>query len=59
MLPNQLRQHNPDHNAVLVEHFLNVPVAQGKSVVKPESVLDDGHREAVAVGFQISHDGLA
>ena len=44
-----------DHNAAHVEQFLNIPVTQGKSVVKPDSVLDDGHGEAVAVRFRVSH----
>ena len=57
-----------DLNAALVESFLNIPVAtkrphgrcsgqeaQGKSVIQPESVLDDGHRKAVAGGFRVSH----
>ena len=35
-----------DLNATLVEQFLHVPVTQGKAVVRPDDVLDDGHREA-------------
>jgi hypothetical protein len=35
-----------DHNAALVQQFLNIALAQGKPVVEPEGVLDDDHREA-------------
>ena len=38
---------------------MNIPIAQQKSVVKPESVLDDDHRTAVAIGFGVSHGGSA
>jgi len=44
-----------DLNAVLVQHFLNIPVTQRKSMIQPKSVLDDGHQEAVAIGFRVSH----
>lgn len=44
-----------DHNAALVEHFLNIPVAQREAVIQPNGVLDDGHREPVAVRFRVSH----
>jgi hypothetical protein len=42
-------------NAALVEQFLHVSVAQGKAVVEPNGLLDDGHRETVAVGLGVSH----
>lgn len=44
-----------DHNAALVQQFLDVPVTQGKAIVQPNRVLDDGHRETVARGFRVSH----
>jgi len=44
-----------DLDAALVQQFLDVPIAQGKAVVKPHGVLDDRHREAVAVGRSIGH----
>ena len=46
-------------NAALVEHFLHVAVTQGKAVVQPNGVLNDGHGESVAVGFRVGHGGLA
>ena len=48
-----------DLDAALIEQFLNIPVTQGKSVVEPDSVPDDGHWEAVAVGFRVGHGGSA
>ena len=48
-----------DLNAALVEQFLNVSVAQGKAVIQPNRVLDDCHRETVAIGFRVSHGGSA
>jgi len=41
------------------EHFLHVPVTQGKSVVQPEGVLGNDYGEAVAVGLGVGHGGLA
>jgi len=38
-----------DLNTALVKQFLHVPVAQWKAVVQPNRVLNDGHRETVAV----------
>jgi len=46
-------------NAALVEQFLYVSVTQGKAVVEPNGVLDDGHRETVAVGLGVGHGQLA
>ncbi|GAA3999050.1 hypothetical protein GCM10022631_07350 [Deinococcus rubellus] len=46
-------------DAALVQQFLNVPVTQGKTVVEPDGVLNDGHRESVAVGFRVCHCGSA
>ena len=42
-------------NAALVQQFLHVSVTQGKAVVEPNGVLDDGHGETVAVGLGIGH----
>jgi len=49
----------PDLNAALVEQFLHVSVTEGKSVVEPDGVLDDGHWKAVAVGLGVGHGGSA
>jgi hypothetical protein len=59
-------------NAALVEQFLDVPVAakrphgrcsgqeaQWEAVIEPDGVLDDGHRESVAVRLGVSHNGSA
>jgi hypothetical protein len=48
-----------DLNAVLVQQFLHVSVTQGKAVVEPDGLLDDGHRETVAVGLGVGHGGSA
>jgi len=48
-----------DLNAALVQQFLNVSVAQWKSVVAPNGVLDDGHGESVAVRLGVSRSGSA
>jgi hypothetical protein len=42
-------------SAALVQQFLDVPVTQRKAVVKPNSLLDDEHRETVAVRLCIGH----
>jgi hypothetical protein len=42
-------------NAALVQQFLDVSVTQRKAVVKPSSLLDDEHRETVAVRLCIGH----
>jgi len=46
-----------DHNAALVEQFLNISVTEGKPVVQPDGVLDDRHGKAVAVGRSFGHGG--
>jgi len=46
-------------NAALVEQFLHVPVTQWKVVVEPDSVLDDGHKRAVAIWLSVGHGGSA
>jgi hypothetical protein len=38
-----------DHNAALVEQFLNISVTEGKPVVQPDGMLDDRHGKTVAV----------
>ncbi|MGY2894375.1 hypothetical protein [Deinococcus sp. UYEF24] len=48
-----------DLNAALMQQFLHVSVTQGKAVVEPNSLLDDSHRETVAIGFPVSHGGSA
>ena len=40
-------------NAALVQQFLHVSVTQGKAVIEPNGVLDDGHGETVAVGLGV------
>ena len=42
-------------NAAPVQQFLHVSVAQRKAVVEPDSVLDDDHRETVAVWLGVGH----
>ena len=42
-------------NAALMQQFLDSPVTQRKAVVQPDRVLDDGHRETVAVGLGVGH----
>ena len=44
-----------DHNAALVQQFLNIPVTEGETVVQPNGVLNDGHWETVAVRHCIGH----
>jgi len=44
-----------DLNAALVQQFLYVPVAQGKAVVQPNGVLDDGYGETVAIRLGVGH----
>jgi len=48
-----------DLNTALVKQFLHVPVAQWKAMVQPNRVLNDGHRETVAVQLQVGHSGSA
>ena len=44
-----------DLNAALVEQFLDIAVTEGEAVVQPDGVLNDGHRETMAVGFRVGH----
>ena len=46
-----------DHDAALVQQFLDVSRAEGKSVIQPDGLLDDGHGETVAVGLRVGHGG--
>jgi len=39
----------------LLKQFLNITLAQREVVIKPEGVLDDAQRKAVAIGLAISH----
>ena len=48
-----------DMNAALVQQFLDISVAERKMVVQPDRVLDDRHRETVAVRLGIGHVGSA
>ena len=38
---------------------MNIPVAQRKTVIEPDGVLDDTHRETVAVILRVGHGGSA
>jgi hypothetical protein len=42
-------------NAAPVQQFLDVSETQWEAVVQLDGVLDDGHRESVAVGLGIVH----
>ena len=44
-----------DLYAVLVEQFLHITLAERKTMVRPNGVLDDAERETVAVWPAISH----
>lgn len=44
-----------DGNAALVQQFLDVTLAQGKTVVKPDGVLDNAQRKTVSVRLAVSH----
>ena len=46
-----------DLNAALVQQFLDIPITQREAVIKPSGVLDDGHRESVAVRLGVGHGG--
>ena len=48
-----------DLNAALVQQFLDISIAERKMVIQPDGVLDDRHREAVAVRLGIGHVGSA
>ena len=48
-----------DLNAALVQQFLHASVTQGKAVVEPNCVLDDGHGKTVAVRLGLGHGGSA
>jgi len=48
-----------DLNAALVKPFLDVSGTQGEAVVHPDCMLDDGHRESVAVGPEVGHERSA
>jgi len=42
-------------NAMLLEQFLDVTLAQRKAVIEPECVLDDAQRKSMAIGLAVSH----
>ena len=48
-----------DLDAALVQQFLDISVAERKMVVQPDRVLDDRHRETMAVRLGIGHVGSA
>jgi len=48
-----------DLNPALMEQFLHVTVNQGEAVIKPNGMLNDDHRESVAVRLGVGHDGSA
>jgi len=48
-----------DHHAALVEQFLDVPVTQCEAMIEPDRMLDDGHRETVAVRLGVGHGASA
>jgi HAMP domain-containing protein/signal transduction histidine kinase/CheY-like chemotaxis protein len=48
-----------DHDAALVQQFLDIPVAEREAVVEPNGLLDDGYRETVAVWLGVGHEQLA
>lgn len=48
-----------DLSAALIEQCLHVSVTQGKAVVEPNRVLDNAHRESVAVRLDAHHGGSA
>ena len=48
-----------DLDAALVQQFLDISVAERKMVVQSDRVLDDRHRETVAVGLGVGHEQSA
>lgn len=48
-----------DINAALGKQFLDVAVTQGKAVVQPDGMLNDGHWELMAVRLGVGHGGSA
>jgi len=48
-----------DLDAVLIQQFLHIAVAQRETVVQPNGVLDDGYWKAVAVRSRVDHGGSA
>jgi len=44
-----------DLNAALVQQFLDIALAEGKQVVKPEGMLNDAERKTVAARLAVSH----
>jgi len=44
-----------DLDPALLEHFLNITLAEREAVIEPKSVLDDAQRKPVAVRLTISH----
>jgi len=44
-----------DLETAFLEHFLDLTLAEGESMLQPERVLDDAERETVAVGPEVIH----
>jgi len=44
-----------DLDPPLLEHFLNITLAEREAVIEPESVLNDAQRKLVAMRLTISH----
>ena len=42
-----------DPDAALVPQFLNITEAERETVIQPDGVLDDGHRESMPVGLEV------
>jgi len=49
----------PHLNAALVQSFLDIALAERRSVFQPEGVLDTAQRETVVVGLGVSHERSA
>ena len=54
--PDGLMRHG---DASFQQQFLNIPIAEGEPVGQPNRVMDDHHRETVAVQFRVRHSELA
>lgn len=48
-----------DLNAALVHQFFDIPITQREAVIEPTGVLDDRHRQSVAVRLGVGYGGLA
>ncbi len=48
-----------DHDAALMEEFLDIPLAQRETVVQPQGVADDAQGKTVAVRLPTRHNSAA